>query len=76
MMALRVKSCLAFSKSVPMEDCLVTGTANDMSVVARHSATKYITGVSDKAVSGLTSVEIPQTHGVVPACGQREVVVT
>lgn len=46
-----------------------------MSVVARHSNTKYITGMSDKPVSGLTSVEIPQTHGVVPASGQSEVVV-
>jgi len=75
-LALSFESCLSLSKGVPVKNGLIAGTTDDMSIVTRHSTAEHVTGVSDKPMGGLTSVKIPQTHGVVPTGGQGEVVIT
>jgi len=74
-LALCVEPSLALGKGVPMQDGLVAASTDDMAIVTRHSATQYVVGVADKPMSGLTGVEIPQAHGVVPTSSKGEVVV-
>jgi len=75
-LALCVEASLALGKGVPMQDGLIATATDDMAIVTRHSATQHVVGVANKPMSRLTSVQVPQTHGVVPASRQGEVVVT
>ena len=57
---------LALSKSVPELDGLVSGGRDDLTVIGRERDTQDIVGVSNKALSGGTSVQVPQTKSLVP----------
>lgn len=63
---------LAFSKGVPKFDCSVTRTRDDLSVVCAEADRQDIGGVANESASGLASVQVPETQGVVPRGGKGE----
>lgn len=63
---------LALSKGVPKFDCSVTRTRDNLSVVCAEANRQDIGGVANESAGGLTSVQIPETQGVVPRGGKGE----
>ena len=65
----------AFAKGVPELDRAVTRTRDNLPVVRREADGKDIGGVADEAARRETGVEVPETEGVVPRGGKRELAV-
>jgi len=63
---------LAFSKSIPQLDGLVSRSRNDLSVVSGKGNAQNILGVSNESSSGNSGVKIPQSEGSVPRSRQTE----
>lgn len=63
---------LAFSKGVPKFDSSVTRTRDNLSVVCAEADRQDIGGVANESASGLASVQVPETQGVVPRGGKGE----
>lgn len=66
---------LAFSKGVPELDRSVSRSRNDLSVVGRERDRQDITSVTDKLSGGQTSVQVPQSEGLVPRGRKSELTV-
>ena len=66
---------LAFTKSVPQLDGLVTGTRDDLTVISGEADGQDITSVTNETAGGGTGVKIPQTEGLIPRGGKSELTV-
>jgi hypothetical protein len=66
---------LAFTKSVPQLDGLVTRARNDLTVIGRERDRENIVGVANETTGGGSVVEIPKTESVIPRGGQGELTV-
>jgi len=56
----------AFAESVPEFDGSIPAAAHNLPVVSTEADTQDIGLVSDKATCRLTSVQVPETEGVIP----------
>jgi hypothetical protein len=66
---------LAFTKSVPQLDGLVTRTGNNLTVVGRERNRENIIGVANETTSGISTVQIPKTQSMIPRSGQSELTI-
>jgi len=66
---------LALSKGVPKFDCFITRTRDNLSVVCAEADGQDIGGVADESASGLASVQVPETQGMVPGGGKGELAI-
>lgn len=64
-----------FSKSVPKLDRTITATGDDLPVVSTEANRQDIGGMSNKFTSGLASVQVPETQGVIPRGRECELAV-
>lgn len=69
------KLILAFTKSVPQLDALVTRTRDNLTVVSRERDRENITSVTNEATSGGTSVQVPKTKSLIPRSGKSELTI-
>ena len=65
----------AFTEGIPELDTAVARAGDDLSVVGAEADGQDIGGVADETTCGETSVEVPETEGVVPRGGKRELAV-
>lgn len=56
---------LAFTKSVPELDGLVTGRRDDLTVIWREADRENVVCVADKSTGSLSSSNVPETKGLV-----------
>jgi hypothetical protein len=66
---------LAFTKSVPQLDGLVTRTRHDLTVVGREGNREDITSVTNETAGGLAVVQVPETESGIPGSRQSELTV-
>lgn len=66
---------LAFTQGVPQLDSSVSGSRDDLSVVGREGDGQDVASVTDESSSGFTSVQVPQSQGLVPRGGKGELAV-
>jgi hypothetical protein len=57
---------LALSKRVPQLDRPVARSGNNLPVIGAEADTKNVGGVANKAASGGSGVQVPETERVVP----------
>lgn len=57
---------LALSKGVPKLDGLISGTADNLSVVGAEADAENIGGVANETAGGKTGVEVPKAESVIP----------
>jgi len=67
---------LEVTKGVPQVDGAVARSGHDLTVVNREGNRQNILGVTNKAASSLTSVEVPQTEGSIPRTSQSKLTIT
>lgn len=65
----------AFAEGVPKLDGPVARTRDDLSVVGREADGEDIGCVANETTSGLAGVQVPETEGVVPGRGKRELAI-
>lgn len=58
---------LAFTKRVPQLDTLVPTSTDNLSVIRAKGDAQDVVGVAHEATGGESSVEVPETQGLVPA---------
>lgn len=61
---------LALTKCIPQFDSPITTTTDNLSIVGRERDRKYVGGVPNETAGSETSVQVPETKGVVP--GRRK----
>ena len=74
-MAVILDVVFALAEGVPELDGPVAGARDDLPVVSREADRQDVGGVADEAAGGETSVKVPETEGVVPRRGERELAV-
>lgn len=66
---------LAVAQGVPDLDVLVARSRHNLTVVWGEGYREHVIGVTDKALSGLTSVQVPKTNSLVPRSRQSKVTI-
>lgn len=64
-----------FTKGVPKLDRLVTRARDDLPVVSAEADRQDVRGVPDKFSGRLARVQVPETEGVIPRCGESELAI-
>ena len=63
---------LALAKSVPKSDGLIATATDDLSVVSAESDAHHVVLVALEDGAGDTSLDVPETEGLVPRSGDGE----
>ena len=64
-----------FAEGVPKLDRFVARARDDLSVISTEANRQDIRGVSDEFPGRLAGVQIPETEGVIPRCGESELAI-
>jgi hypothetical protein len=66
---------LVFTSGVPKSDTRIGTSRDDLSIIRREGASEDFFLVTDEESLGLTGLEVPKSHGLIPRGRDKEVVI-